>query len=415
MQQQNQLIVAILAILAVAGIFLLDDEGDDYYPGYQRPLNRALEASKVSETLQEDIVVTASTVEINDAITATSAVPEPSRALKGNTPQYFVSTEQITTTKLSEPTVIHTRPSDHDFEGLIIDVLSIGSNTRPEYLTSQIETWASHAHVRNFWGVTEDQDYDRTCDKMATPDLEDFVKQCRGPKGWYPSLEKFRRRSFGLASGHGLETHQAGWFCAQRRPGHSLGWLQAMYADQENIPDLLLLVDDDTSVDIDKVVKQMEHKNVGGQCVFNKLTDFDFAFGGFGTFFGKEAIKRMTQPIYCDEMRLSGTCAILKQNRIGELDVFEQGDSVFDIFYKYSALQDFCLHSDWVMGYMISNYSGGRFDQLLPLRCRRHDCDDASITCHNQTPELMKVFEERPKCRSCCSSVPHHGKRIRGC
>ena len=43
---------------------------------------------------------------------------------------------------------------------------------------------------------------------------------------------------------------QPGWYCAQRRPGRALGWLQAMYQDTKKttMPDILAIVDDDTSV-----------------------------------------------------------------------------------------------------------------------------------------------------------------------
>jgi len=64
--------------------------------------------------------------------------------------------------------------------------------------------------------------------------------------GWERNVERLRRANFGLASGRART--QAGWYCAQRRPGRALGWLQAMYRDEAMIPDLLLIVDDDTSL-----------------------------------------------------------------------------------------------------------------------------------------------------------------------
>jgi hypothetical protein len=35
-----------------------------------------------------------------------------------------------------------------------------------------METWASHYSVRNFWGVTEEQDYDVKCGQQPEEALE---------------------------------------------------------------------------------------------------------------------------------------------------------------------------------------------------------------------------------------------------
>jgi hypothetical protein len=87
-------------------------------------------------------------------------------------------------------------------------------------------------------------------------------------------------------------------------------------------------------------------------------------------------------------------CANLRQNRIGELAVFRNGDSAFDLFYKYSASRHFCMHSDWAMDYMITYYSGqGRvLGQLRPRRCKDDPCDERSITCHNHGPKEAMEF-----------------------
>ena len=112
-------------------------------------------------------------------------------------------------------------------------------------LTGQIETWASHTDVRNYWGVTESQDYNTKCDQMTNEELQSFVDKCHEPMRWKVA-EGFRRRQYGQ---YGDVINHAGWFCAQRRPGHALGWLQAMYGNGTmSIPDILILVDDDTSV-----------------------------------------------------------------------------------------------------------------------------------------------------------------------
>lgn len=75
-----------------------------------------------------------------------------------------------------------------------------------------------------------------------------LVNTCQSPMGWKPNrAEQFRIRMYArdrIRAGYG-----PGWFCAQRRPGHALGWLQTIYqSNATSIPDILLLVDDDTSV-----------------------------------------------------------------------------------------------------------------------------------------------------------------------
>ena len=78
----------------------------------------------------------------------------------------------------------------------------------------------------------------------------------------------------------------------------------------------------------------------------------------------------MAGPIFCYDQRqqespyMDLVCANLQQNRVGELELFREGNSVFNIFYKYSALNKFCMHSDWALGYMISLYSGGSLTSL---------------------------------------------------
>ena len=121
-----------------------------------------------------------------------------------------------------------------------------------------MNTWASHASVRDFWGFTERSDYDPNCaGSMSDEDIETFVERCKSPTLWhhddrrdrmFHSLKSLREVNFGLASGKGLDERNSGWFCAQRRHGRALGWLRSAYRNSSAIPDILLIVDDDTSV-----------------------------------------------------------------------------------------------------------------------------------------------------------------------
>ena len=130
---------------------------------------------------------------------------------------------------------------------------------------------------------------------------------------------------------------------------------------------------------------------VGAGHVFSskETSTFSHPYGGFGTFYNKEAIKNMVSPMICPDQAKEGTsCSNLQQNRIGELDVYQQGDSVFDLFYKFSALQQFCLHSDWMMGYIATYFLGISF--LVATENSITHCTENSMTCHWQTPSDMK-------------------------
>ena len=53
---------------------------------------------------------------------------------------------------------------------LVVDIMSVGSNLRRSYLEAQQRTWASHPTVRNFFPITEDDDYDPYCAANMTRD-----------------------------------------------------------------------------------------------------------------------------------------------------------------------------------------------------------------------------------------------------
>lgn len=130
---------------------------------------------------------------------------------------------------------------------------------------------------------------------------------------------------------------------------------------------------------------------VGAGHVFSskETSTFPHPYGGFGTFYNKEAIRSMVSPMICPDQAKDGTpCSKLQHNRIGELDVYQQGDSVFDLFYKFSALQQFCMHSDWLVGYIVTYFLDISF--LVATGNSITHCTESSMTCHWQTPSDMK-------------------------
>jgi len=49
-------------------------------------------------------------------------------------PEFVIPEAKLADSKFAHPYIFHSRPADADHEGMIIDVLSIGSHTRPEYV-----------------------------------------------------------------------------------------------------------------------------------------------------------------------------------------------------------------------------------------------------------------------------------------
>ena len=107
---------------------------------------------------------------------------------------------------------------------------------------AQANTWSKSS--RYYWGFTERNDFDPNCSATDSQSLSSYVQMCRDP-------------DLGTAQ-FGVGKSGAGWFCAQRRPGRSLGWLQTVYGrGGVRPPDALLVVDDDTVVDVAKVKEHL--------------------------------------------------------------------------------------------------------------------------------------------------------------
>jgi hypothetical protein len=294
-----------------------------------------------------------------------------------------------------------------------IDVVSLGSKTRLNYLQGQIQTWASHASVRNFFGFTEDDDFSN-CSSTSLDELESYVETCGAMSRNDDRIAKFFTTYFGLSEGN-TRSSDIGWVCAQRRLGRAFGWLHSVYHDsKQSIPDYLWIVDDDTFIDSAALMTYLQSSNgsnvMRAGCLFEKNDDsipYSIPYGGFGVFLDKAAIKQLSSPIYCDAGvdDDSAVCSRIRDNLIGENDVFRDGMTLFELFYVFSATKFFCMHSDWLSGYILDFYLGGASgDSLQGLlsypSCGnrtavsghvRH-CTRDSNTCHNQAPQDMEYF-----------------------
>jgi hypothetical protein len=132
-----------------------------------------------------------------------------------------------------------------------------------DYLTSQIETWASHRAIRHFWGFSELQDYDPECSSMPDGARAALVDTCKASMAIKdPKIQSFFSEYYGLSEGHRQRSDEAGWICAQRRVGRAFGWLHSQYAGgKATIPEYLIMVDDDTYVDLVDVMTYLEKED----------------------------------------------------------------------------------------------------------------------------------------------------------
>eukprot|EP00584_Thalassiosira_punctigera_P021952 CAMPEP_0172548952 /NCGR_PEP_ID=MMETSP1067-20121228/18139_1 /TAXON_ID=265564 ORGANISM="Thalassiosira punctigera, Strain Tpunct2005C2" /NCGR_SAMPLE_ID=MMETSP1067 /ASSEMBLY_ACC=CAM_ASM_000444 /LENGTH=338 /DNA_ID=CAMNT_0013336259 /DNA_START=334 /DNA_END=1350 /DNA_ORIENTATION=+ len=330
---------------------------------------------------------------------------------------------------------------------MIVDVVSIGSTSRPEYLRAQNETWIRQRHdqisVRNFFALTEEHHpmADDTCD--ATSLLENAAICLE------QSNDTAVRRGVLSYGNITNATHAKLWYCAQKRPAIGLGRVVAdTYfhppktdnAKKEDLPDWLLLVDDDTLFRMDvfhTAVSQLDCDE--SYVIAGRHIPFDYPYGGWGTALSKGALVRLYQPIHCstvDALALGNkyhrhVCAMLQINMADELSFFVDGDSLADLMLKIALGQStafalsikgnssvisapkrtpFCYHSDWLSGYFFSHYILlGHTIPLFPscpepLKCWippeiltnereiNAECgqDLDIIACHYQTPEMMR-------------------------
>ena len=191
-----------------------------------------------------------------------------------------------------------------------------------------------------------------------------------------------------------------------------------------SLPDYLLLVDDDTYVNLPLLLDFLRGSGdpsvpaVYAGCLFSKK--MSFGFGGFGLFYSRGAVDRMIRPVTCDGSE-SGyeedICARVRESLVNEGPLFRPGMSVSDLMAALSASDGLCMHSDWLTGYFVNVYglsgsSDARPDQQqfgynrltalagtefgADFKARTQNiCDgDSAMVCHQMTPHPGETEEE---------------------
>lgn len=345
-------------------------------------------------------------------------------------------------------------------------------------MEAQRQTWASHTSVRHFFTVTEEDEVefdDHDGDSIYDPEpyhcyqelkIEDVLnisKWCRTKYGYglYRGqdddsvtannstwvMQKWSGH-FGRRRWLVKKDNPVGWMCAQRRFARGLAKVLQRYRElPERMPDYLLLVNDDTYVNLELMLSQEFQGRdsgkpyVGAGCRIRyeyhaegPLTTF--AFGGFGQFFARGSLERLIRPIYCStsagdenssEDFSTRVCNRLREDLIDEQQYFRDGMSVSDLMdararaEAYRKFQDweagFCFHGDHYLATILHLYGISdeeavgsvqgsetvvlsKNESITTGSClnERENCDPkTSLVCHYQSPR--QLIELHDHCR----------------
>ena len=162
-------------------------------------------------------------------------------------------------------------------------------------------------------------------------------------------------------------------------------------------------------------------------------------YGGVGTFWSKESIHRLLEPIHCNTTAASNgnrpprtesrqkfvenVCARIQENLILEKTLFKEGMYMFEFVEQVFQHDPNCFHSDWLVGHFVHYYhlsdriwEDGVLNSsyLHPLdgadstqyyynssltgkycALRKDTCDENYTVCHYVTPEIMHDVASR--------------------
>lgn len=257
-------------------------------------------------------------------------------------------------------------------EAPTVDVISIGSLLKQDFQDAQQRTFGSASAVRNFYRITEHNDTDRTCFMdLSVNQLDRIIDFCAQTDHQSFISKTLREHLF-------EPKKNTGWMCAQKRTLDGLYQVLEQYANGVfSIPDYLFIIDDDTYINMDRLIRDLLQSHPAHQrhaiagCNFEFLTKSGMTFprGGFGTYLSKAAVARLIQPFYCDgrDEHSNLACWRLNIDALGEKQFFVEGMSVVQLMHAYGTQLPFtgvekwtdtgyCLHSDHGLAYFINFY-----------------------------------------------------------
>jgi hypothetical protein len=273
-----------------------------------------------------------------------------------------------------EPTTTATtKATSTSRKPVVVDILSIGSELKPDFHRAQAETFGQHPAIRQFVTVTEFNDTEKDCSSTLTKDhIVKISEHCRDesrfhdvPKHEYTFL-KNRAVKYLDANTLLAKASPAGWLCAQRRPIDGIYNLVRSYkksnnnGNRDDFPDYLVIMDDDTWVNMDQFLPNLQQNftqdrayMIAGCRISSKLRkrNFKFAYGGWGYTFTRPVLEALTKERHCSAKNNDDDdahfCSRLSENAAGERDLFVNGESVLDLMYKYSFHQNMVDVDTW--------------------------------------------------------------------
>ena len=338
---------------------------------------------------------------MNDSILSSSSSVS-SRQVQSSSSSLSSSVPPTTTTTTTKPDIV-------------VDMLSIGSIHQADLQQAQYETFGSQA--RQFYAATGADDVEHACHTNLTwTQVERIVQQCRSARRKAYPLHSIFKRFYARRQWLQKKANPTAWMCAQKRPLQALRNMVLQYYslssshDDEStdsnqprsthglevnaslLPDYLIVGDDDTWMNwpavqatLPQLYPSHEPRAVAACLVrWGPHSDhFTFPFGGYGIVLTRPVLWNLLRPLNCSKFHASSSsspreskppfshpddfealvCWRLQQNGIGEQAFYRPGSSLLDILYDYSVVapylsqkrqHSFCLHSDWVWGYLFN-------------------------------------------------------------
>lgn len=334
-----------------------------------------------------------------------------------------------------------------------IDIISIGSNTRPRYQDAQERTFGSHVAVRDFYRITEANDFEAEChSSLQVKQVQQIVQFCKARSPVFNQFPHLKRMKDHYANFKWLlkKSNPPGWMCAQKRPADGFYAVLSSYKDTgKSLPDYLFIIDDDTYVNMNEVSPFLqtaypvqEAYAVAGCMIRSRIYEHNFTipFGGWGTILSRPAIENFQKPLFCKPYQYNSknvtlttasgddftslACWRLSQDPIGEASVFVEGMSVAELMHAYvkhffyteilhwnATSVGFCMHSDWVWGYFVNFYhvavhsNNPKFEHLLEDRLRGYN--GSLIYAGRQTAKVKAQQKECVNKEEHCQASSH--------
>ena len=254
--------------------------------------------------------------------------------------------------------------SEFATRGPVVDILSIGSQRRPDYLQAQAETFGAHPVIRHFRTATEVNDTEQDCASNLTDfqitKISNYCKDMNrfadAPDSEYSFLKMRADKYFGPETLLD-KPNPAGWLCAQKRPMDGMYELISSYP-KNDFPDYLIVMDDDTWVNMDVFLRTLQSNFtidrpllVAGCRISSRRGErhFKFPYGGWGYTFTKSLLEAMTKPRHCPPEHADDSefCERLALNNAGEREVFLDGMSALELMYQYAHHQRMTDIDNW--------------------------------------------------------------------